>query len=259
MTWTVEVDSFRQLVMAVVDFLVSLSGSILVVVVLMLLSRLTRRRFQRFAERRGMHRSMPALFDNVVQAVVYVIIAFLILSALGVSSRSLATFAGLVTAALTFSVQDVLKNIFCGFYLLAERPFAAGDRVRVGAEDGYIERIDLRVTRIRNDRQELVLVPNSVFFSQIAIARSTLQFHALTVQLKGVQQTIESAEDHIRATITGVVPAGSVPAFRLLQIGPAGCDFEITVNRLENEVRQQEIITCLHQAFSDATISVIAR
>lgn len=259
MTWTVEVDSFRQLAMAVVDFLVSLSGSILLVVVLMLLSRLTRRRFHRFAERRGMHPSMPELFDNVVQAVVYVIIVFLILSTLGVSSRSLATFAGLVTAALTFSVQDVLKNIFCGFYLLAERPFAAGDRIRVGNEDGRIERIDLRVTRIRNDRQELVLIPNSVFFSQVTITRTTLQFRALTVQLKGVQQTREPAEDRIRAIITGVVPAGSVPAFRLLQIGPAGCDFEITVSRLETEIQEQKIIACLHDAFSDATISVITQ
>ncbi len=259
MTWYFEVDSFRQLLLIVADFLLSLSGSILVVVTVILLSRLIRRRFQRFAVRRGMHRSMPALFDNIVQAVMYVIIAFLIMSALGVNSRSLATFAGLVTAALTFSVQDVLKNIFCGFYLLAERPFAAGDRIRVGAEDGYIERIDLRVTRIRNDRQELVLVPNSVFFSQISITRSTLLFRALTVQLKGVEQTRESAEDHIRATIAEGAPAGSVPAFRLLQIGPAGCDFEITVSRLETEVQEQAIIACLHQTFSDATISVIAR
>lgn len=257
MTW--EVDSFSQLLAMVIDFLVSLSGSVLMVVVVFLLSRLIRRRFHRFAERRGMHRSVPALFDNVVQAVVFVVIAFLIMAALGVNTRSLATFAGLVTAALTFSVQDVLKNIFCGFYLLAERPFAAGDRIRVGAEDGYIERIDLRVTRIRNDRQELVFVPNTVFFSQISIARSTLQFRALTVQRKGVQQTRETAEDLVRATITEVVPAGSVPAFRLLQVGPAGCDFEITVSQLKTEVQQQEIIDCLHQTFSDATISVIAR
>ena len=258
MTWNVESDSFQQFLAMIGVFLLSLSGNLLTVVVVLLLSRLIRRRFHRFAARRGVHRSVPALFDNVVQAVAFVIVGLLILGAFGVNTRSLATFAGLVTAALALSVQDVLKNIFSGFYLLVERPFVVGDRIRIGVEEGVIERIDLRVTRIRNDRQELVLVPNSVFFSQIAVARSTLQFCALTVQLKGVQQAREPAEAQIRATITEVVPEGSVTALRLLLIGPDGCDFEITASRLTTEV-EPEIVVGLHRAFPNATISIVTR
>lgn len=258
MTWTLEFDDFRQLVSAVGDYLLSLSGYIILVVLLLLFSRLVRRRFRLFAERRRMHRSVPALFDNVAQAVVYVIIGFIILAAFGVNTRSLATFAGLVTAALTLSVQDVLKNIFCGFYLLGERPFAAGDRIRIGSEDGYVERIDLRVTRIRNDRQELVLVPNSVFFSQITVARSTMQRRSLTVQLAGIEEAREVVEDQVRAAIADAVPAASVPELRLLQIGPAGCDFEATVSRVETE-DQQRIIAALNGAFPASTLTVVGR
>jgi small-conductance mechanosensitive channel len=250
--------SFGQLFNAIADFLLSLSGNIAIVVVLLLLSRMIRRRFHLFAERRRMHRSIPALVDNAVQAIVFIIIGFMVLAALGVNTRSLATFAGLVTAALTLSVQDVLKNIFCGFYLLAERPFASGDRIRVGSEDGYVERIDLRITRIRNDRHELVLVPNSVFFSQISVARSTMQRRALTVQLAGVQGARASAEDQIRTVIAETVPDGGGVDPRLLKIGPDGCDFELTVSRVEAE-DQQRVIAALNDALPDATITVIAR
>jgi small-conductance mechanosensitive channel len=258
MTWTVEVDDFRQLVSAVGDYLLSLSGYIVLVVLLVLFSGLIRRRFRLLAERRRMHRSIPALFDNAVQALVYVIIGFIVLAALGVNTRSLATFAGLVTAALTLSVQDVLKNIFCGFYLLGERPFAAGDRIRIGAEDGYVERIDLRVTRVRNDRQELVLVPNSVFFSQITVARSTMQRRSLTIQLAGIEETRELAGDQVRAAIADVASADSQPTLRLLQIGPAGCDFEVTVSRVETQ-DQQRIIAALNDTFPAATLTVVGR
>lgn len=257
MSWEVEVRDLRQLLEAVGEYLLSLSGTILFALGVFLLSRLVRRRFHRLAERRGMHRSVPALFDNVVQVVVYIIIGFLVLAALGVNTRSLATFAGLVTAALALSVQDVLKNIFSGFYLLAERPFSVGDRIRVGAEEGTIERIDLRVTRIRNDRRELVIVPNSIFFSQISVARSSLRARSLTVQLRGAQDGRADAEARIRETVAGAAAGDGAPAIRLLQVGPGGWDFEVTVGETEPDA-QGRVIAALNAAFPDATIAIVA-
>ncbi len=258
MSWSVEIDSFRQVLVWIGDFLLSLSGYALIVLFLLLLSRVARNRFRAFAERRQMHPSVPALVDNAVNTVVYVAIGFVILAVLGVNTRSLATFAGLVTAALTLSLQDVFKNIFCGFYLLAERPFSTGDRIRIGSEEGVIERIDLRVTRIRNDRQELVLVPNSLFFSQMSIARSTLQRRSLTVQIAGIHGEREDMEGQIRSTITGVASSNSTATLRLLKIGPGGSDVEVTVNTVDAG-DQKCVIAALNAAFPDATISVIAR
>ncbi len=258
MSWSVEIDSFRQVLGWIGDFLLSLSGYALIVLFLLLLSRVARNRFRAFAERRHMHPSVPALVDNAVNTVVYVAIGFVILAVLGVNTRSLATFAGLVTAALTLSLQDVFKNIFCGFYLLAERPFSTGDRVRIGSEEGTIERIDLRVTRIRNDRQELVLVPNSLFFSQMSIARSTLQRRSLTVQVSGVKEPRADAELHICTAIGEAVSERLEPVLRLLRVGPDGCDFEVTVSRVDSR-DQEHIIAALNTELPDATISVIAR
>jgi small-conductance mechanosensitive channel len=258
MSWTMEIDSFRQVLAWIGELLLSLSGNLLVIALLLVLSRVVRTRVRALAARRRLHRSVPALVDNVVNAVVYVIIGFIVLAMVGVNTRSLATFAGLVTAALTLSLQDVFKNIFCGFYLLAERPFASGDRIRIGSEEGVIERIDLRVTRVRNERQELVLVPNALFFSQMSVARSTLQRRSLTVQVAGVEGPRAEAEGNLRAAIgdTGADERASV--LRLLKIAPDGCDFEVTVSQIEAE-DQERVITALGSAAPDATITVIAR
>lgn len=258
MSWTIEIDSFRQVLTWIAELLLSLSGSILVILLLLLLSRVVRNRVRAVAERRRMHRSVPALVDNAINAVVYVVIGFIVLAMLGVNTRSLATFAGLVTAALALSLQDVFKNIFCGFYLLAERPFSTGDRIRIGSEEGDIERIDLRVTRVRNDRQELVLVPNSLFFSQMSVARSTLQRRSLTVEIAGVQAQRGEAEGRIRSTIADAASGNSTSTLRLLKIGPDGSDVEVTVSRMEAE-DQERVIAALNTGFPDATITVIAR
>ncbi len=258
MSWTIEIDSFRQVLTWIAELLLSLSGSILGILLLLLLSRVVRNRVRAVAERRRMHRSVPALVDNAVNAVVYVVIGFIVLAMLGVNTRSLATFAGLVTAALALSLQDVFKNIFCGFYLLGERPFSTGDRIRIGSEEGVIERIDLRVTRVRNERQEMALVPNSLFFSQMSVARSTLHLRSLTVEIEGVQGQMEDAECQIRSTIADVASDSSASTLRLLKIGPEGSDIEVTVSRMEAE-DQERVIGALNSGFPEATITVVAR
>ena len=177
--------TFRDFAAAVGSFLISIVGSIIFALVLILLSRFIRSRFRAFAERRGVRNNLPSLVDNIVQATLVVLIGLIALTTVGVKTSSLVTFFSLSTAALTLSLQDVLKNLFSGLYLLAEQPFSPGDRVRVGSEDGRVEQIDLRITRLRNDRRELVMVPNSTMFTQVVGARSTKSRRPLTVQLTG--------------------------------------------------------------------------
>jgi small conductance mechanosensitive channel len=67
-------------------------------------------------------------------------------------------------------MQDVLKNVFAGVYLLIERPFRPGDTIKVRDFIGRVETVDLRTTTLRND-SELVYVPNAILFSEVLINR----------------------------------------------------------------------------------------
>jgi ABC-type multidrug transport system fused ATPase/permease subunit len=240
-------------------FLVSFGGSIAIAVGLILLARVVRKRLRAIADRRGLSNNVPALIDNLLRVIVYIIVGIIILSSLGIDGGSLVTFFGLATAAVTLSLQDVLKNIFSGIYLLAEQPFSPGDRIRVSGEEGRVERVDLRVTRLRNDRQELILVPNSTVFTTVVGARSTMRFRPYTVQLTGIREGFAVAEEQIRTLVAGVLPGGSVPAIRLLKSGPDGSDLEITIRRTETEDQQQAIALAFIGAFPEATLIVIAR
>jgi ABC-type multidrug transport system fused ATPase/permease subunit len=259
MSWDQVFDEFKDRGEQIGRFLLSVGGSIAIAVALVLLARVFRGRIRAMAERRGLSNSVPSLIDNLIRIAVYIIVGIIVLSSLGIDGGSLVTFFGLATAAVTLSLQDVLKNIFSGIYLLAEQPFSPGDRIRVSGEEGRVERVDLRVTRIRNDRQELILVPNSTVFTTVVGTRSTMRFRPLTLQLVGIQQGMEPAEQQVRDVIAVELPGGSAPAIRLLQVGPAGCDLEITVRRTETDEQQRAIGAALNRSFPEATLSVIAR
>jgi hypothetical protein len=76
--------------------------------------------------------------------------------------------AVLLTVAVTFAVyqavalaaQDTIKNFFGSLVIFADRPFRLGDRIVVDDQDGTIEEVGMRSTRIRTLDGHLVAIPN---------------------------------------------------------------------------------------------------
>jgi small conductance mechanosensitive channel len=233
--------------------------SIGIAIALLLGSRFIRQRIKSSASKRHVRNNLPSLIDNVIRIGVYIVVLLIVLGSLGVDTSSLVTFFSVFTAALTLSLQDVLKNIFSGMYLLGEQPFLPGDRIKVAKEEGRVERIDLRVTRIRSDRQELILVPNLTVFTQVVANSSTLRFRPMTFQIIDIDEDVEVAEDGIRETVKPHIPDGARVAIRLMKVGKEGCDLEATIRRTETEEQQHTILLALHKRFPGATLTVVGR
>jgi MscS family membrane protein len=71
--------------------------------------------------------------------------------------------AGLGIGGLAFALaaQDTLKNFFGSLMLIADRTFRVGDLVKIGANEGVVESVGLRTTRIRGLDDSLLTIPNS--------------------------------------------------------------------------------------------------
>jgi MscS family membrane protein len=67
---------------------------------------------------------------------------------------------GLAGAALALAAKESVENLIASFIIFFDRPFTAGDVVKVQGLTGNIERIGLRSTRIRTDAKTYVTVPN---------------------------------------------------------------------------------------------------
>jgi MscS family membrane protein len=71
--------------------------------------------------------------------------------------------AGLGIGGLAFALaaQDTLKNFFGSLMLIADRTFRVGDLVKIGANEGVVESVGLRTTRLRGPDDALLTIPNS--------------------------------------------------------------------------------------------------
>ena len=79
------------------------------------------------------------------------------------------TLAGILLATIvaSFGVQDVLKDYVSGYYVLLERHIRVGDRISMDEiGTGTVTQIKLRVTLLKSDAGDLVVVPNSELFNK---------------------------------------------------------------------------------------------
>jgi small conductance mechanosensitive channel len=72
-----------------------------------------------------------------------------------------------IGVALGFGAQQMVGDILAGFFLFAERQFGVGDQVRLSMPgqltgiSGTVEQLTLRVTKLRTQQGEVIVVPNS--------------------------------------------------------------------------------------------------
>ena len=62
--------------------------------------------------------------------------------------------------AVALAAQDTIKNFFGSLVIFGDHPFQLGDRVVVDGEDGSVEEVGMRSTRIRTLDGHLVTIPN---------------------------------------------------------------------------------------------------
>ncbi len=76
---------------------------------------------------------------------------------------------GSLAIGVTFSIQDILKNLVAGFYLLVERPFHIGDLISTSTYTGEVEDVQIRATKLRLVSGEQIMIPNALMFGGIVL------------------------------------------------------------------------------------------
>ena len=114
---------------------------------------------------------------------------------------------GALTVALSLALQDVLKNLVSGIYILLERPFVIGDHITLAPYTGQVEDIQIRYTALRTANDQRVIIPNSMLFSSAVVNLSAYDRRrsGLTVTIPDTgPDALDRAEEEIRAALESV-------------------------------------------------------
>ncbi len=112
------------------------------------------------AENRFQDQLVPFVTKTLKAAVAVFGIVFL-LAQQGRDVTALLAGLGLSGLAVALAAQDLLKNLFGSVTVLLDRPFRAGDWIKVGDVEGVVEEIGFRSTRVRTFYASLITLPNA--------------------------------------------------------------------------------------------------
>lgn len=105
--------------------------------------------------------SIGSLLRSLVTLVVFGLATIMILGLLGIDAAGAVASAGVLAIAIGFGAQSVVADLFAGLFMLTEDQFGVGDRIDAGPVNGFVERITLRTTVIRDADGKMWHVPNS--------------------------------------------------------------------------------------------------
>lgn len=105
------------------------------------------------------------LLMSVVRIALYLLLALIVASSLGIDVTGVIALASVLTLAISLAVQDALSNIIGGFTLIGTKPFTVGDFVEIGGQSGTVTSIGLNYTKLLTADRKTVSMPNRTIVS----------------------------------------------------------------------------------------------
>jgi small-conductance mechanosensitive channel len=142
-----------------------LSKAINVVVILSITiatANLVGKIFKNYVQKLDLPIPTTGLAYGLLKGMILIVGLLIILSTLGISITPLITALGVGGLAVALALQDTLANLFAGIHILMEKSIRVGDFVRLETgQEGYVEDITWRTTRVRMLPNNIVVIPNS--------------------------------------------------------------------------------------------------
>jgi small-conductance mechanosensitive channel len=105
--------------------------------------------------------TLSSVTKNITNFVWIGIGFILALSVTGVNLGLLLASIGIIGLALSLAAQNLAQGAIKGFFIVLEDQFAIGDVVKIGDDAGVVEKLNLRITQLRDTAGRLITIPTS--------------------------------------------------------------------------------------------------
>ena len=117
-------------------------------------------------------KTLKSLLKNIAQTILFFIIVVLIIQEFGFNITPFITGAGILGLAFSFGAQTLIKDLIAGFFIILENQYNVGDKVQLNTEKGTVHKITLRSTVLKDEKGNLIYLPNSEIKKIIVFSKS---------------------------------------------------------------------------------------
>lgn len=105
-------------------------------------------------------RTIGTMLGSLVDAILLIVVIFMVLQALGVNIMPAMASAGIGGLAIGFGAQSLVKDVIAGIFLMLEDQLGVGDHIDIGTHNGTVLSLGLRATRIQDGAGEIWYIRN---------------------------------------------------------------------------------------------------
>lgn len=219
-------------------------------------------------KQRSSAREIKPIISKILRIFIILVVLIVLFGQLGIQVTPLVASLGIAGLAIALAFQDTLANFFSGLYLVAERPYKIGDFIKLeSGEEGYVEEVGWRTTKIRMLRNIIVIIPNtklaqSTAYNYSAPQEETAFLIAVSVSyesdLEKVEKIVSEVGSRIMKTVQGGIP-DFAPFIRYNSFADSGINFNVIMKAktyVDNYLLTHEFMKVLHKEFKKAGIEI---
>ena len=200
--------------------------------------------------------SAVGIIRLLVSVLCFAIAILLILDNLGVNTTGLVASLGIGGIAIGLAAQGIFADLFAALSILIDRPFRRGDNVKWETNQGNVEAIGLKTTRIRALTGEEMVISNTNLLSK-TLYNVTRQDHrrfsfAIGVIYQTQPDVLRSLPKMMEGIVKGVEGCHLV-RFGFTGFGASSLDFELIFGAglhdrgIEFDVRQEVALAIIER------------
>lgn len=164
--------SINDILVKIVEHIPLIIAGLIVFLLFWLLSKAVKAIFLSASGKTRLDNRLRILFSRLLGVAIVTIGVFTALTIFTkLEFSSLIAGLGFTSFIIGFATKDILNNLLSGVLILWQQPFRIGDYLFVGSNQGKVEYIGVRATKLRKDDGELVLIPNGDMYSSAITIR----------------------------------------------------------------------------------------
>jgi moderate conductance mechanosensitive channel len=161
------IDFFNEVLVKGTDWFISFFPSVLLLIALLIVSlkllKFFTNKIKDFIIKRSQQNSedyanetekrintLMGIIHTTGKISIWIVFLMILLRQIGIDIAPLLAGAGIIGIAVGFGSQEIVKNIFSGFFILLDNRIRTGDVAEINGISGLVENVELRTTTLRD-------------------------------------------------------------------------------------------------------------
>ena len=179
-------------------------SAVVILVLGALVIRIVMKLLKATLEKSKLEKAAHTLITSLARAAMYILLALIAASSLGIDVSSIVALASVLTLALSLALQNMVSNIIGGFTILYTHPFRSGDYVEIAGQGGTVVEINMTYTMLSTPDNKQIAIPNSAVVAAQIVNYSTAETRRVEVVVSA------SYEAPTQKVLDALVLAGTV-------------------------------------------------